>query len=224
MAKALGIGDRKGAMGVAGDGDIRAKRLARGLDAPCRDVGAAIHDADPHLDRGKAAAFDIAGKLRADRGLVGPAARRIGGHAAGLASAQKLPDRYIQMLAKKVPQRKIDAADGGNRHAAPTKCREHAPMGDSVVAAHAAIHHLPEAADVAGILADDHRRVMMVDHRRQAGVIARAADYLAGLAPAYQSRFRFDPYQRAVKRCRGAEIRRGLLIFWNRNVDPACRH
>ena len=92
--------------------------------------------------------------------------------------------------------------------------------GERVVAAHAGLHFLVQANDVARILADEHRPVLVGDRRGDGAVVARAADLFLGFTPADEAAFGFDAYQRAVERCDAAEVGDVLLFFGNRDVQP----
>src|SRR2546430_11456503 len=48
----------------------------------------------------------------------------------------------------------------------------------------AAVERLPQAGDVARVLADEERRELIVDHQRQRLVLRHAADLRLGFAPA----------------------------------------
>ena len=124
VAELLRLGHREGAVRVAHQIDAGAERRARGDHALGRRLRRAVEHADAHLHRAEAALRDVAQQLFADACGVRPAARRVGRHALGAATAEQLPDRHAERLAEQVPQRDVDARQRRDRHAAPARSPE----------------------------------------------------------------------------------------------------
>ena len=222
MDEALGIRHRVGAVRVDGDLDLRPERLARRLDAGRRDMRRAVHGADAHLHRLEAALGDIGLELVAD--LVGgrPAARGIGRHAVELAAAEQLPDRLAEMLAQNVPQRDVDRADGGDRHAAARDLRHGMALARGETGARAVVEHLPDRADVAGMAADQQRPDLVVEHVDQRAIVAGTAGGVLALAPADQSVIGLDAQDGRVEGAHLPEIAAVLAFRRDGYANPPC--
>ena len=139
----------------------------------------------------EAALGDIGFELIAD--LVGacPAARGIGRHRVRLAAAEQPPHRLAERFAKNVPQRDVDGADRGDRHAAPRDLR-HGMAGGSGGGRHAMpLYCMSQiGADVARIAADQLRPDLVVQHVDQRAVGCRRCRRRSCLRPSRRCRHR----------------------------------
>src|SRR5204862_2468229 len=219
-AETLCLGDRQRAMRVAHQPDLRPQGFAGGPHAPRRMARVAIDNANPHLDRPKAATRDIAEEFVADLVRPGPAARGIGRHLLGAPPAQQPPDRDAERLAEDVPQRAIDAADRGHRNAAAPEHRKDATLAQRVMGSRTGVERLPQPGDVARVLTPEERREFLLDQAGKRLVLRHAADLRLGLAPPRQAAFGVDAYQGAVERQRPPEIAGVLTLRRDRNVNP----
>ena len=92
------------------------------------------------------------------------------------AAAEEVVDGRVERPADEIPERDLDAADGG-----------HGRAGQRALAGEAADHHLVELADVERVLADEHRRGLV----HQLG----DADAPIGLAEAGNALVRLDLHE-----------------------------
>src|SRR5262245_47231279 len=219
-AERLGLGHGPRAVRVGHELDVRPQRSARGAHAGGRPVGLAVHHADAHLDRAKPALLHVAEELVADPRLVGPASGRVRGHARGAPAAEQTPDRRAQRLAEDVPERQVDAGDGGDREPAPSELRQHVTAVEGITLTRRVVQDLPQPADVARILTDEERGEVTVDDGGQTVGRGRAADAGLRLAPAHEPGVRVDLDDHGVERRDRAEVARVLALRRARHVHP----
>ena len=220
LDEALCVGNRVGAVRVDRQFDVRTDRLARCLHPRGRDMRRAVHRADAHLHGLEAALVDVGVELLAD--FVGgcPTARGIGRHALQLAPAEQPPDRHAERFAQDVPERDVDRRDRRHRQATARHLRHGVALAHGEIGADAVIEHLPDHADVAGMLADQLRADLMVQHMHQRAVVAGAAGGVLALSPADKPVIGLDAQDSGVEGTDLAEVAAMLAARFDRYPHP----
>ena len=123
-------------------------------------------------------------------------------------------------FAENVPQRNVDRADRGDRHAAPRDLRHGMAGRRCGGGARAVVQHFPDRADVARIAADQLRPDLVVQHMHQRAIGAGAAGGVLAFAPADDAVVGLDAQDRRIERPHLTEVAPVLARRFDGYANP----